>query len=174
MKDFTSADNLIKGYQRVVKVSGWKEATQRFGLNLMQEIFLLQDELRNGTYRQSKGARFILNEQGRLRLIKALSVRDAVAQHSLCDNVLIPILSKYLIHDNGASLKGKGISFTRRRFEQHLRWHYARYGTEGYVLKIDFRKYFDNIRHDVLMSALKKKVNDEIVLNTIRAILQAN
>ena len=79
MKDFTSADNLIKGYQRVVKVSGWKEATQRFGLNLMQEIFLLQDELRNGTYRQSKGARFILNEQGRLRLIKALSVRDAVA-----------------------------------------------------------------------------------------------
>ena len=174
MKDFTSADNLIKGYQRVVKVSGWKEATQRFGLNLMQEIFLLQDELRNGTYRQSKGARFILNEQGRLRLIKALSVRDAVAQHSLCDNVLIPILSKYLIHDNGASLKGKGISFTRRRFEQHLRWHYARYGTEGYVLKIDFRKYFDNIRHDVLMSALKKKINDEIVLNTIRAILQAN
>lgn len=145
MEDFTSADNLIKGYRRTVKSSGWKEATQKFGLNLMREIFLLQDELRNGTYKQSAGARFVLNEQGKRRLIKALSVRDAVMQHSLCDNVLTPELSRYMIHDNGASLKGKGISFTRRRFEQHLRWHYRRYGKEGYILKLDFRKYFDNI-----------------------------
>lgn len=109
-----------------------------------------------------------------MRLIKALAVRDAVMQHSLCDNVLVPELSRYLIHDNGASLKGKGISFTRRRFEQHLRWHYRRYGTEGYVLKIDFRKYFDNIRHDVLMKAVAEKISDETVLRTIAAVLKAN
>ena len=174
MKDFTDADNLIKGYRRTVRSSGWKESTQKFGLNLMREIFSLQDELRNGTYQQSRGARFVLNEQGRLRLIKALAVRDAVMQHSLCDNVLVPELSRYLIHDNGASLKGKGISFTRRRFEQHLRWHYRRYGTEGYVLKIDFRKYFDNIRHDVLMKAVAEKISDETVLRTIAAVLKAN
>ena len=174
MEDFTSADNLIKGYQRTVKSSGWKEATQKFGLNLMREIFLLQDELRNGTYKQSAGARFVLNEQGKRRLIKALSVRDAVMQHSLCDNVLTPELSRYMIHDNGASLKGKGISFTRRRFEQHLRWHYRRYGKEGYILKLDFRKYFDNIRHDVLLKAIGEKISDKVVLETIRTVLKAN
>ncbi len=174
MEDFTSADNLIKGYRRVVASSGWKDATQKFGLNLMREIFILQDELRNGTYKQSAGARFVLNEQGKLRLIKALSVRDAVMQHSLCDNVLIPELSRYMIHDNGASLKGKGISFTRRRFEQHLRWHYRRYGREGYILKLDFRKYFDNIHHDVLMKAIEEKISDKTIINTIRIILEAN
>ena len=174
MNDFTSADSLINGYQRAVKSSGWKEATQRFGLNLLREVFSLQNELRNGTYRQNEGARFVLNEQGKKRLIKALAVRDAVVQHSLCDNVLTPVLSRYLIHDNGASLKGKGISFTRRRFEQHLRWHYRRYGTEGYILKIDFRKYFDNIMHDVLLAALREKISDKVVLSTVEAILKAN
>lgn len=174
MNDFTSADSLIRGYKRAVKSSGWKEATQKFGLNLMREVFALQDELRNGTYKQSAGARFVLNEQGKRRLISALSVRDAVMQHSLCDSVLIPELSRYMIHDNGASLKGKGISFTRRRFEEHLRWHYRRYGREGYILKIDFRKYFDNIRHDVLLKAVGEKINDEVVMNTIRTVLKAN
>ena len=174
MQDFTSADNLLRGYRRTVKCSGWKEATQKFGLNLMREIFSLQDSLRNGTYEQQKGAIFILHEQGRKRLVRALTVRDAVMQHSLCDTVLTPVLSRYLIHDNGASLKGKGISFTRRRFEQHLRWHYVRYGKAGYVLKIDFRKYFDNIRHDVLMQEISRRVADKTVLDTIQKVLAAN
>lgn len=154
MTDFTNANALIDGYKRVRKASGWKTKTQGFGLNLLREVRSLQKDLRNGSYRQGKGISFNLCEQGHLRCIKALTVRDTVAQHSLCNEVLIPAVRKHLIHDNGASLKGKGISFTRKRFEQHLRWHYQRYGTEGYVLKIDFRKYFDNIRHDVLMKML--------------------
>ena len=154
MTDFTNANALIDGYKRVKKASGWKTKTQSFGLNLLREVQSLQKDLRNGTYKQEKGTTFNLCEQGHLRCIKALTVRDTVAQHALCNEVLIPAVRKHLIHDNGASLKGKGISFTRKRFEQHLRWHYQRYGTEGYVLKIDFRKYFDNIRHDVLLGML--------------------
>ena len=154
MTDFTNANALIDGYKRVKKASGWKTKTQSFGLNLLREVRSLQKDLRNGTYKQEKGTTFNLCEQGHLRCIKALTVRDTVAQHALCNEALIPAVRKHLIHDNGASLKGKGISFTRKRFEQHLRWHYQRYGTEGYVLKIDFRKYFDNIRHDVLLDML--------------------
>ena len=154
MNDFTDANNLIAGFKRVKKSSGWKDSTQRYGLNLLKEIRSLQKTLRDGSYEQEEGATFKQCEQGHLRLVKALTVRDMVMQHSLCDSVLIPSVTPKLIHDNGASLKGKGISFTRRRFEQRLRWHFRRYGREGYILKIDFRKYFDNIRHDVLLEKL--------------------
>lgn len=42
----------------------------------------------------------------------------------------------------------KDISFTRKRFEQHLHEYYRKYGTNnGYILLIDFSKYYDNIRH---------------------------
>ena len=34
-------------------------------------------------------------------------------QRSVCDNVLVPELSKYLTYDNGASMEGKGIHFAR-------------------------------------------------------------
>lgn len=156
------------------KCSGWKDSTQKYGLNLLQNILELQKELRNETYEQEQGATFRLNEGGHIRLVKALTVKDTVMQHSLCDTVLVPELSRHLIHDNGASLKGKGISFTRKRFERHLRWHFQRYGSEGYALKLDFRKYFDNIRHDVLAGQVRKYIRDDAVLRPLHAILWAN
>ena len=174
MEDFTNANHLVQGYRRARKCSGWKDATQKYGLSLLKEVRALQRELREGSYRQGQGSTFRQCEQGHIRLIKALTVRDTVMQHALCDSVLVPELSRHLIHDNGASLKGKGISFTRRRFEQHLRWHFRRYGREGYLLKIDFRKYFDNIRHDVLEREIARHIEDERVMGAIRAALKAN
>jgi hypothetical protein len=96
-----------------------------------------------------------------------------IAQHALCDGVLVPELVQYLIHDNGASQTGKGISFTRRRFEQHLRQHYRRYGTDGYVLMIDFRKFFDNIKHNMLIEKIRKRIDDEHTIELIRKIMSA-
>lgn len=174
MKDYTNANNLIAGFNKANKVSSWKHKTQCYRINLLKETYQLQKELREHTYRQSQETSFKICEQGHLRLIKALAVRDTVMQQSLTNTVLIPELAKYMIHDNGASLKGKGISFTRRRFEQHLSWHYRRYGREGYILKIDFRKYFDNIQHDKLRQAIARHINDKEVLWVLDKILEAN
>ena len=78
MIDFTDANCLIAGYHRAQKASGWKDATQIYGLNLLKEVRALQKELRAETYRQMKGATFRQCEQGHTRLIKALTVRDTV------------------------------------------------------------------------------------------------
>lgn len=134
----------------------------------------MQKELREHTYEQSSGTEFKLCEMGHLRLVKALNIRDTAMQHSLVNTCLHPALLHHMIHDNGASLKGKGISFTRRRFEQHLRWHYQRYGREGYVLKIDFRKYFDNLDHAKIRQAFARHVKDPLALWTLDQILAAN
>ena len=159
--EITDANNLAAAVRRAVKASGWKESTQKFQCNLLHNIRKLQTEVRNGAYKQSQGTEFRLNENGHIRMIKALCTKDLILQHSLVENVLVPRLRPFLIHDNGASLKGKGISFTRRRFEEHLRRFYREYGLDGYVLKIDFRKFFDNIRHDKLIAAITAKIPDE-------------
>lgn len=61
------------------------------------------------------------------------------------------------------------IDFTRRRLLKHLRRYYAQHGSnEGYVLLIDFSKYYDNIRHDVLLRLFEKYVDDEHALWLLR------
>lgn len=169
-KDYNS---LYEAYYRIRKVSGWKSSVQKISINLLPQIQKMSAEIANG-YVPGKPTIFTICERGNLRLVRALKQEDMMMQHALCQSVLIPILSRYLIHDNGASLTGKGIAFTRRRFEQHLRWHHHRYGTDGYVLKIDFRKYFDNINHAKLLKAITDKIPDAALAEMVSNILQNN
>ena len=82
-------------------------------------------------------------------------------QRSLCDNLLLPKLKPYLIYDNGASLKNKGVGFARERIKTHLHKYYKKYGAEGYILLVDFSKYFDNIDHTKLLNYLQNKMDSE-------------
>ena len=145
---------------------------QRFEMNLLPELVQLQNELRTRTYRLSPTNNFILNERGKTRLITGDNVRDRVVKRALCDEVLIPSIKKYLIRDNGASLKGKGISFTRDRLEQHLRrFFYENDSNLGFILLNDFTKFFDNIEHEKLMKMFRAIVDDDLALWLLELIL---
>ena len=104
---------------------------------------------------------FELNERGKKRHIKSLHISDRVLQRALCDYILEPSIRKYLIYDNGASIKGKGIDFTKRRLVTHLHKYYSKHGSEGYILLCDFKKYFDSIPHDKLILMFGKYIHDE-------------
>ena len=149
----------------------WKESVQRYEANVLQNIYLLKQSLENGTYTQKPFYEFDLTERGKKRHIKSMHISDRVLQRALCDYVLNPELFKYLIYDNGASVKGKGIEFSRKRLKVHLQRYFRKYGNNGYVLKIDFSKYFDNIPHDILCEKLAEKINDEKVMNLTRYLI---
>lgn len=166
-------DAYIRACKRLEKSAGWKYSAQQYLMNRLTELSALKKDIEGGTYEPQKGTSFHAVENGHERIITAMRPRDAVFQHALADEIMIPVLKKYLIHDSGASLKGKGIAFTRRRFEEHLRWHYRRYGTEGYILMIDFRKYFDNIRHDTALQLIGEKIHDKRVMELIRKIFDS-
>lgn len=145
------ANKLYEGFKRASSGSDWKSQVQQFEINYLPEIARIQDELYNMVYRLSPTSDFILRERGKIRYVSGEHIRDRVIKHVLCDNILSPEVRPYLIYDNGASLTGKGMDFTRRRLLTHLHKYYLHEGTnEGYVLLLDFTKYYDNIRHDEL------------------------
>lgn len=150
-------ENLIAAFHSAKKECSWKQSVQEYEANILDETYRLHKELLEGTYKPRNYFEFTLRERGKVREIKACNIRDRVVQKSLCDNILNPILTPKLIYDNGASLKGKGISFSRGRLEHHLHKYYREYGTnEGYILQIDFSKFFASIPHEPLL----KKVED--------------
>ncbi len=170
----TSADALMEAYRLSCIGSDWKESVQRYGIEVWANTWKLQTTLRNGTYRQKPFVEFDINERGKKRHIKAVSIEDRVVQRSLCDNVLTPCTDPYLIYDNGASQIGKGVSFTRRRLKEHLAWHYRRYGNEGYAVLTDFHNFFGSLDHDYLLSAYERVIPDEEVMNLIRYLVALN
>ena len=152
--------------------SGWKGSTQRLILNQLKAYNRIYNEIvSDKPYEMHDGSKFIMHENGKVRYIQSLSPKDVLMQHALTNYILIPILTRYLIHDNGASIQNKGLSFTRKRFDLQLHKFYRNHGRDGYVLQIDFRKYFDNIQHEKLLNELKRHLKDQELLDLIRDIL---
>lgn len=156
-----NANSLIAAFRKCRKGTIWKQTVQQYESNLLINTYHKQQEIKTLTYKQGRPHEFNQRERGKVRHIKAISVADRVVQRSVCDNLLIPKLRPALIYDNGASLKGKGIDFTRRRIIAHLEKYYRKYGTnKGYILLVDYSKYFDNIRHDVFLRDIKPYLDD--------------
>jgi len=155
------ANNLYGAYKASVKGSKWKETTQKFMMNFLRYIFSIQEDLINRTLQNSATDEFSLSERGRVRPITSIPTRDRIIRHVLCDEVLLPEVRKHIIYDNGASIKGRGISHSRNRFEVHLRKYYKAHGSEGYILFGDFSKFYDNIIHEIAKRELLKLLGDD-------------
>lgn len=155
------ANNLYRAYKASVKGSKWKEATQRFMLDYLTYIFQIQDNLRNRTLQNGPVKEFFLSERGRVRPISSLVVEDRLVRHVLCDDIFMPKVKNKIIYDNGASIKNRGISFQRKRFEVHLHKYYRLYGNDGWILFGDFSKFYDNIIHEIAKKQLLELVDDD-------------
>jgi len=170
----TDSDNLHKAFRMSKRGVSWKESTQRYEMNLLTNLMETKRRLEAGESVQTGFVEFTIHERGKIRHIKSVHISERVIQKTLCDEVLVPILCNSLIYDNGASVKGKGTHFAIRRLVTHLSRFYRQNGfsNKGYALTIDFRKYFDNIRHDILMERVEKKVHDERVLELARKFIK--
>lgn len=163
---------LYESFLRAKQGSEWKPQVQRFEMNYLIELSNLQRELKSGDYTFQSSTEFTLHERGKKRRITGEQIKDRVSKHALCDEILTPAVRKYLIYDNGASVKGRGIDFTRKRLLVHLRRYYQTHHTnDGYILLIDFSKYYDNIRHDRLMEQFEKYIKDERALEFLRKVI---
>lgn len=150
----------------------WKSSVQRYFMDYLRNITILHDKLVAGEDVTMGFIEFNICERGKRRHIKSVHFKERVAQRSLCDNALVPVLSRSLIYDNGASLEGKGISFSQKRLKEHLHQYYRRHGNEGYILLMDFSGYFDNILHEPIYELLDKSFTDKRIVNLCKSFVE--
>lgn len=167
----SDANNLYRAYKASVKGSKWKETTQKFIMNFLRYIFSIQEDLLNRTLENGPTEEFSLSERGRVRPITSIRIRDRIVRHVLCDDVLLPEVKKHIIYDNGASIKGRGISHQRDRFEVHLRRYYKLYGNDGWIVFGDFSKFYDNIIHEIAKQELLKLFDDDEFIDWLLTLI---
>lgn len=169
-----SVDNLHESFMDIRKSIHFKYSVQNYRINELREITGFRTAYRNGTFTFSESRPFKLKERGHERLIHPIVFRDRVVIHAFCKYVLLPKLTPYLIYDNCASLKGKGIDKSLDRLRVHLQRYYFRNKTNhGYILKGDCRKFFDNLQHDIILNSMRGILDDEEI-DFLRLILKEN
>lgn len=122
----------------------------------------IQARLRDQTYRFGAYRQFDIYEP-KQRTISCAPFRDRVLHHAIC-NIIMPILEKSMIVDSYACRKNKGLHKALRRafwFYQNSQFHY----------RLDIKKYFYTIDHQVLLSKLARKFKDPKLLSLLEQLL---
>ena len=153
----------------------WKNSTQRFEMHLFsgtasRRKILIEQKWKPGGY-----VHFMLSERGKTRPIDAPRIQDRQIHKVYTQKVLLPLYLPSMIWNNGASLRGKGFEFSKRELREDLHYYFRRYGRDGNVILLDFRKFFPSVSHEMVFERHKKfllnddirKVGDDIV-NTVQ------
>lgn len=114
----------------------------------------IHDMLKNRTFQNAPYKRFTRVERGKEREIFKLPYYPDRIVHHCAMNVLEPIWAKTFIRDTYASMPGRGVHDGMRRMQAFLE------DVEGtrYCLKLDVRKFYPSIDHDILKQIIRKSI----------------
>lgn len=138
----------------------WKASTQKYLSNLIANTASAKNGIAKGKFKHGNFYCFDIMERGKIRHIRSVHISERVIQKCLCDYCIVPVYSASFIYDNTASIKNKGMDFAMRRFVRHLKEHYQKYGTDGYVLFYDFHDYFNSASHEPLFAESARRIYD--------------
>ena len=175
LKDVFTFSNLYKSGKQCCNGVRWKNSAQRFEQHLFSTTAVRRRELLERRWKPGGYVHFMLSERGKTRPIDAPRIQDKQIHKLFTQKVLLPLYLPSMIWNNGASLPGKGFEFSKRELREDLRYHFRRYGREGFIILLDFKQFFPSVSHEVVFKRHNKfildddlrKVADDIV-NTVQ------
>lgn len=164
----TSLDNLLEADNKAQKGKSGQYGVKLHNRNKEANLLILQDFLRSKTYQTSKYDIFKVYEPKEREVYRLPYFPDRIAHHAIM-NVLEPILVSTFTADTYSCIKRKGIHNLLRKLKSDLD---DTSGTQ-YCLKLDIKKFYPNINHDVLKGLLRKKFKDNDLLWLLDEIIDS-
>ncbi len=166
-----SIENLFDAWTEFKKEKSNKSDVIEFEVNLEDHIFKLYEDLKHNAYKHGGDFSFFVNDPKRRHIHKA-SVRDRLLHHAI-HRVIEPEWNKVFIFDSWSSRKEKGTHAAVKRL-QKMGLKLSRNHTRMlWALKLDIRKFFDSVDHEVLLNLLKERTTDERLMALFREIIES-
>ncbi len=166
-----SLENLFEAWKEFRRGKAKKKDVQAFEWNLEENIFTLHEELKHQTYQHGGYQTFYVCDPKR-RLISKPSVRDRLLHHAIV-RMIEPILDRAFIYDVWSCRKGKGTHRAIERF-QRFGWKLSRNNTRPvWVLKLDIRKFFQNVDQDILLADLSRAFPEQEMTHLFTAVVRS-
>ena len=166
-----SLENLFDAWTEFKKEKGNKDDVAEFEVNLEDHVFSLHEDLKNGTYKHGGYVSFVVHDPKRRHIHKA-SVRDRLLHHAV-HRVIEPTWNKVFIFDSWSSRKTKGTHAAVRRLQDFGLKLSHNYTRALWFLKLDVKKFFDSVNHEILLNILATRTTDERLMKLLREIVES-
>ncbi len=139
--------------------------------NLKKEAYVkyLYENLKNQTYKHGGYTIFYVHEP-KLRRIQKSRYIDRVVHRWLVDNFLAPTFIPQFIKNSYACLPNRGMHQATLDVKQAMGHCKCIWG-EYYIVKMDVKKYFQNINKEILLKIVNRKIKDKKLIWLINEII---
>lgn len=166
--EIVSIENLRDAYKKTAKGKRNTVGYLRFKENKEANLYHIQQELIQQTYKVGPFRNFTIYEP-KQRLISAVSFRDRLIQHALC-NVISPIFESTLLPYTFACRFNKGTHAGVKYIQSIIR----KKPEYKYFLKTDYSKFFPNVDRQKLHLLIERKIKCKRTLWLLKQIIPEN
>ena len=131
-------------------------------------ILKLHDMLRDHTYQTSEYTTFTIREPKERKIFRLPYFPDRITHHAVM-NIMESVFVSTFTADTYSCIKGRGIHAASSAVRKALR---DESGTR-YCLKLDVRKFYPNVDHDILKQLLRRKIKDNDLLWLVDNIIDS-
>ena len=163
-----SVENLLRADQNARRGKLKQYGVQAHDKNRVQNIDNLHHLLVNMDFRTSEYKVFTVYEPKERIVYKLPYYPDRIVHHAIM-NVLEPIFISHYNADTYACIKGRGIHSAANKLRKALR----DVSSTKYCLKLDIRKFYPSVDHDVLKGLLRRKFKDKDLLYLLDEIIDS-
>lgn len=158
-------DNLRNAFLKAARGKTEKETVKDFRHSLDERLEEIAKKLSDASFEFDHYHFFTIYDPKK-RLICAAPFPARVVFHALM-NVCEPVFERWQIYDSYACRKGKGTykAIERAKF-------YA--GKYQWFVKLDVKKFFDSINHDVLKQSLSRLFKEPLLLRILADIVDSH
>lgn len=167
--EIISLDNLHLADERARRGKLNSYGVKLHDRNKEANLLSLHEALKAGTYRTSEYSTFTIYEPKEREIFRLPYFPDRIVHHAVM-NILEPIWVSIFTADTYSCIKGRGIQAAANKLRRVIDRD-----KEGcaYCLKIDIRKFYPSINHDVLKSLIRRKIKDTRLLNLLDEIIDS-
>ncbi|WP_079665943.1 RNA-directed DNA polymerase [Soonwooa buanensis] len=154
-----SIENLMIADEKAQKGKAKQYGVVLHNKNKEENILKLHNMLISKTYKTSEYDIFKVHEPKEREVFRLPYFPDRICHHAIM-NVLEPIFVAVFTADSYSCIKGRGIhkaSFNLRKALKNVE-------ETTYCLKLDIKKFYPNIDHDILKTLLRRKFKDNDLL----------
>lgn len=166
-----SFKSLYSAFLKARKYKAQAKDAIEFEYRLEKNLFKLQDELKNLTYRPQRPKRIKTFKPAK-RVISVPAFKDRVAQQALLA-IIGPLFEKGFIFDSYAFRIGKSVHKALKRFDCFRRKVAPkRFPNSGFILKADIRNYYPEVNHTILIRLIKERIKDAEIIRLVKTFLK--
>ena len=160
-------DNIIVMTEKVLKNTTNKHKVDNFELYKMEYVINIKKRLDERNFNFCRYSIFMITDP-KYRIIMDMNMEDKIINHLVSKYILNKVFESKYTDSMVATRVGRGTSYGIKLLKKYLN---KLKSDNFYVLKLDIKKYFYSMDHEVLKQILSNNIKDKDSVDILSAII---